>query len=265
MKNFTLLFLSLLFIYACTLTVQAQQNRPGGLNAEELQQANNPLASKKTLNVHNYAITSLHGLPDVTMNSLMIRYGQPLGRVFLRASMPFMVGSTPGESPVTGFGDFSLFAMYTFPKQPKGTYLGFGPMLVAPTGSHGFGQEKWQAGLSAVAFFAKNPVIQYGMLLQWQISFADTDKKEATDVSMLTPQIFAMWQLGAGTYLRSTGVWSFDLESGNYNIPLGLGIGKVVKAGGTIFNLFGEPQFSVLSKGIGQSKFQIFIGFNTQF
>ena len=264
MKNFTTLFLSVLLTVICTANMQAQQNRPEGPNAEELRQANNPLASKKTINIHNYAVTSLYGLPDVTMNNLNVRYAQPVGRVFLRASMPLMTANVPGVSPTTGFGDFSLFAIYTFPKQPKGTYVGVGPMLVAPTGSHGFGQEKWQAGLSAVAFFARNPAIQYGMLLQWQASFADTDQ-EAEEVSLLTPQFFAMWQLGAGTYLRSTGVWTFDLRSGNYNIPLGLGIGKVVKAGGTIFNLFAEPQFSVLSEGIGQSRFQLFIGVNTQF
>lgn len=44
-----------------------------------------------------------------------------------------------------------------------------------------------------------------------------------------------------------------------------LGIGKVVKVGTTVFNIFAEPQFTVLREGVGQPEFQFFIGLNTQF
>lgn len=266
MKLFPVFTLLVLLLAACTFNAAAQ-NRPRaeGPSAEELKQANNPLATKKTVSIHNYVITSLYGLPDVAMNSLNFRYAQPIGRVFLRASIPLMTSNAPGVSPASNFGDFSLFAIYTFPKKPKGFNIGIGPMLVAPTGSSDFGQGKWQTGLSAVAFFSKSPLIQYGMLLQWQISFADAKKTPAADVNLLTPQLFCLWQLGAGTYLRSTGVWNFDLTNGNYNVPLGIGIGKVIKVGGVLFNIFAEPQFSVLSRGIGNPRFQLFFGFNTQF
>ena len=71
--------------------------------------------------------------------------------------------------------------------------------------------------------------------------------------------------MGHGFYLRSTGAWAFDLENGHYNIPLGLGSGKVVKVNKVVFNIFAEPQYSVAAKGMGQTKFQTFVGFNTQF
>lgn len=232
------------------------------LDAETLKQANNPLAPKKTFNVHNYVMPSLYGAEDVTMNQLMFRYAQPIGHVFLRATMPFVTESLPGLSPTTGFGDFSIFAIYKLPSK-EGVSYGVGPLLVAPTASHGLGQGKWQTGLSAMAFFSSSHVVQMGTLLQWQTSFAGDDDR--ADVSLLTPQIFFIWQAGGGTYLRSTGIWSFDLNSGNYNIPIGLGIGKVIKAGNTIFNIFVEPQFSVAAQGAGQPKFQLFVGFNTQF
>ena len=74
-----------------------------------------------------------------------------------------------------------------------------------------------------------------------------------------------MWQLGGGTYLRSTGVWTFDLKSGTYNVPIGFGIGQVVKAGGTVYNIFFEPQFTILHEGTGQPKTQLFAGVNLQF
>jgi hypothetical protein len=47
-------------------------------------------------------------------------------------------------------------------------------------------------------------------------------------------------------------------------VPVGLGIGKVVPAGGAVFNIFVEPQFAILDRGAGQPGLQIVFGFNTQ-
>lgn len=233
----------------------------GGLDAETLKKANDPMANTKAFNVHNYIVSSLYGMPDVAQNQLMFRYAQPVGKLLLRGTLPVVTSSAPNVSPETGLGDFNLFAIYSVDK--GGNKFGIGPLVTAPTGTNGFSSDKWQGGVAVLAFLAKNHIFQSGALLQWQASFAG--KEEAKDVNTLTTQLFGMWQLGGGTYLRSTGIWSFDLENGNYNIPLGLGIGKVVKVDKVVFNIFAEPQFSVAAKGEGQSKFQTFVGFNTQF
>ncbi len=258
-KVFKICQIAVCFLICSLTNVMAQQHQ---LDAETLKQANNPLSPKKAFNVHNYVMPSFYGAEDLTMNQLMFRYAQPVGRVFFRATMPIVTESLPVNSPTTGFGDFSVFAIYKLPSQ-EGLSYGAGPLLIAPTGSHNLGQGKWQTGLSAMAFFSKSHVVQFGTLLQWQTSFAGDDDR--ADISLLTPQLFGMWQLGGGTYLRSTGIWSFDLNSGKYNIPLGLGIGKVLKADKAIFNIFAEPQYSVAAQGTMQPKFQLFIGFNTQF
>lgn len=248
----------------CTMLSHSQEAkpRPGALDEEELKKANNPMAKTKAFNVHNYMVSSLYGVEDASVNQLIARYSQPVGKVLLRLSMPFIVSSMPGDAPVTGLGDFNMFAIYSFPSK-SGNQFGIGPSLTAPTATKDLGQGKWQTGVSVLAFFAKSHIVQIGSLLQWQISFAG--EEDRPDVSLFTPQVFFIWQLGGGTYLRSTGVWSFDLYSGHYNVPLGLGLGKVVKAGGVVFNIFAEPQLSVLAVGAGQPKFQTFIGFNTQF
>jgi len=44
-----------------------------------------------------------------------------------------------------------------------------------------------------------------------------------------------------------------------------LGIEKVFKSGDTVFNVFAEPQFTILHKGNGQPQFQLLVGFNMQF
>lgn len=106
-------------------------------------------------------------------------------------------------------------------------------------------------------------MVQAGSLLQWSFSFAGDDDRPK--VSTLVPQVFFIWQIGAGFCIRSTGVMSFNLKNGDYNVPVGMGVGKVLKTGGVVFNLFAEPQFTVLAEGIGQPRYQTFVGFNTQF
>jgi hypothetical protein len=74
-----------------------------------------------------------------------------------------------------------------------------------------------------------------------------------------------MVQLGQGWYMRSSAVWTYDVKSNDYNIPIGLGLGKVTKTNKTIINAFIEPQYSVASRGVGQSDWGIFAGVNFQF
>ncbi|HEY9261048.1 hypothetical protein [Chitinophaga sp.] len=244
--------------------VHAQEKpaTPAAPSDEELKRANDPMASVKAVNIHNYIVSKLYGLPDQQANQLIVRYSQPIGPVLLRASMPFVTSSASGVGPTSGLGDFNLFAIYTLPTK-TGNKFGIGPNLTAPTGTRDLGSGKWQAGLSFLAFFAKSRLIQFGSLLQWQASFAgDEDRPE---ISTLNPQVFFIWQIGAGFNLRSTGIWTFNLRNGDYNVPIGLGAGKVIKVGGIVFNIFAEPQFTVLAQGLGQPKFQTFVGFNTQF
>lgn len=229
---------------------------------EEVKRANDPMAKIKALNVQNYIVSSMYGLEGYSMNQLMVRYSQPVGNVLFRATMPFIVAAPPSEGPTTGAGDLNMFAIYSFPNS-TGNKFGIGPTITAPTGTNNLGSGKWQAGISALAFFAKSHVVQIGSLLQWQTSFAGDEDRP--DVNLLIPQVFFIWQLGGGIYARSTGIWTFNLNSGDYSVPLGLGLGKVVKAGKVVFNLFAEPQFTVLADGVGQPKFQTFVGFNTQF
>ena len=74
------------------------------------------------------------------------------------------------------------------------------------------------------------------------------------------------WQLGKGVYFRGAPIIPIDLtKSGNYHIPVGLGIGKIIKVNGTVFNFFVEPQPSILVDGVGQPTFQIYTALNMQF
>ena len=234
----------------------------------DLAQANNPLANMKALNFHDYYIGELTESDD-SANQFWVRYAQPLSlgetKWLVRASLPVNSYPTPpdGEKE-TGIGDFNLFAAYLFDTGNPAISFGIGPQITAPTATEdALGSEKWSAGFANVLFNATSPVFQYGYLLTWQASFAGEDDRD--DVNMAAFQPFAMYQLGGGTYLRSTGIWAYNLENDNYSIPVGLGVGQVVKKGDTVYNIFIEPQFSVADSGPGQPDWQVFVGFNMQF
>lgn len=72
-------------------------------------------------------------------------------------------------------------------------------------------------------------------------------------------------QLGKGTYLRSLGMTKLDFEKQDYTIPLGLGIGQVLKVGSTMHNFILEPQYDIYSNVAGKPAFTLFTGINMQF
>ncbi|MEP1086324.1 hypothetical protein [Algoriphagus sp.] len=233
-------------------------------------QANNPLANMTALNFQNYFTPKLTNASDASyMNTTWIRYATPFadGKLLLRVSAPLSTIGTP--DPVTdvvnttnGLGDINAFLSYNFVSKPT-TTMGIGPLISMPTASKEvLGSGKWQGGLAFVAFIAKSPVFQYGALVTWQTSFAGDSDRNGTNNSAIQP--FYFFQLGKGTYLRGAPIWYYDFENDSFNMPMGLGLGQVVKVGSTVMNLFMEPQYTMLSKGT-QPQFQLFAGINLQF
>ena len=234
---------------------------------EELKQANNPLANFVAFNVQDYYVPELYGLPDDTSNTLWLRGVVPVGRWIIRASapVPTVPSSDPGSlDSISGLGDINAFAAYVLTKPGAGRTIGVGPLLAMPTATDdALGSGKWQGGAAALVFDMTSPKVQWGTLLTWQGSFAGDDDRDET--SLLAFQPFILFQLGKGTYLRSTPIWVYNLEQSTYNMPIGLGIGKVVSTDNKVYNLFIEPQFTFLHRGVGQPALQIFMGLNVQF
>jgi len=231
-------------------------------------QANNPLASTTSLNLQNQFIGRLRGTND-SANALLLRGAQPFSvgtsNWIARATLPInTVPNARGEGNETGIGDLNVFAAYLFDNLDPGVSFGIGPQLTAPTATErALGSGQWSAGFANVLFVANNPAWQYGYLLTWQASIGSNDSRRPVNVGNVQPFVFR--QLGEGWYLRSTGVSNYDFDNNSYAVPLGLGVGKVVKVGKTVMNLFVEPQYSVLRQGPGQSEWGIFAGINFQF
>ena len=226
--------------------------------------ANNPLADFQAFNLHNYYIPSLTEADNQNANTFWVRYAQPFGKWLFRASLPVQRVPTGIGETTSGLGDISAFATYLFDTGNPAVSFGVGPQVVAPTASEDeTGTGKWQGGVAATYFSAKSPTFQWGGLVTWQTDFAGDDDRP--DTSLLALQPFVIVQLGKGLYLRSTAIAAFNLETNAYNVPVGLGVGKVIPSGNKVFNVFIEPQFTILDRGAGQPELQIFVGFNTQF
>jgi hypothetical protein len=267
MKKSLLLF-STMF---CLVSAFSQETKPEEKTAASSSeaQANNPLANMTALSFQNYYMPKLSEAPDEAyMNTFWLRFAKPIskGKLLLRASMPFSTIGMPNASGVvsttSGLGDMNAFLSYNFVSNET-TTMGIGPSITAPTASEeALGAGKWQGGFAFVAFVAKSPVFQFGGLITWQASFAGQSDRENTNLAAVQP--FYFWQLGKGTYLRGAPIWVLNLKDDSYSVPFALGIGKVVKMGDTVFNMYVEPQYSLYVKGV-QPVFQLLAGVNLQF
>jgi hypothetical protein len=261
MKNIYRSAPALLLITLLSAAASAQEN------ADAAAQANNPLANMTAFNLHNYYIGEQTETGE-NANQFWLRYARPFslgGDWLMRASLPinsFPTSSTGGTE--TGLGDLNVFAAYLFDTGNPAISFGIGPQINVPTATKdSLGSEKWSAGFANVLFDARSKKYQWGYLLTWMASFAGNEDR--ADVNTAAFQPFGMLQLGKGRYLRSTGVWVYNFETGDYTVPLGIGIGQVIPKGKTVYNIFIEPQWSVADKGAGWPEWQIFIGFNMQF
>lgn len=238
----------------------------GSANAD----ANNPLASVTAFNIQNYYINSFSGLPDdVDGNQFVLRFAQPLNigdtNWLLRASLPY--NSLPvgtGLDSVSGIGDFDVFLAYQL-DTPPGISFGIGPQVVAPTATDDrLGADQWQLGIANVFFDGRSPKFQYGYLLTYRAGVGDTPEgRERPSLGAFQP--FAFYQMGNGWYTGGAPIWTYDFSTDNYNVPLGVRLGKVVQFGKTTANFFVEPQWSIAHRGDGQAEMQVYAAINLQF
>jgi hypothetical protein len=233
-------------------------------SADAVNAANNPLTPKITINLQDYFTPELNR-ESGTANQGLLRgvlptdaFGLPQ---LLRVTLPIVTNPAPG-CHASGLGDFSVYDLFILPI--KGVTVSIGPALTAPTAtSPSTGAGKWQAG-AAVFVVNTHPSGLTAGLLTYQHSFAGEASRPM--VSTLTAQPLLTYNLPGAFYLRSTGIWAFEMGGGRHTsvIPVGFGMGKIWTAGRLTFNLFAEPQYSVLHSGVGVPVWQVFAGFNLQ-
>lgn len=237
-----------------------------GPSAEELAKSNNPLADIIAFNVQYYHRGSLSQLEGAKASTTWFRFAIPTGRVLWRVSAPFESREIINDETnfaTNGLGDLDIFAAYNFIQKPNITF-GVGPAASFDTASHeALGTGKNTLGAAAVVYAVASPQFQYGGLVTWRTDVGGDALRD--DVNVLAAQPFYFWQAGKGLYFRGAPTMTFNLDNGDYQVPLGLGIGKILKMGGTVFNFFIEAQPTMISRGVGQPNFTTYGALNMQF
>jgi hypothetical protein len=210
-----------------------------GVSASELnRQLSNPVTSlwSLTLQFNNYYLTNsrwnynLQFQPVLPVSltkdwNLITRPVLPLYN-----SVPAPVA--PGQYEQTwAFGDTILLELLS-PANTGPWILGAGPTFIFPTATSDFaGQGKWQAGPGVVVGYLTKEYIVGVFPQQWWSIGGSTDRPFTSQMNL---QPFAALFLGEGWNIGYSGniLANWKATSKNvWTVPLGLGIGKVVRLG----------------------------------
>jgi hypothetical protein len=144
------------------------------------------------------------------------------------------------------------FTAFLSPRDSEGLIWGAGPALRFDTATDDtLGQGKWSAGPSVVALKMEGPWV-YGALVQNLWSYAGDSDRAHVNEFLLQP--FINYNLPDGWYLSSSPIitanWKAD--SGNrWTVPIGGGIGKIMRFGKLPVNLSCQGFYNVESPSNG--------------
>jgi len=159
-----------------------------------------------------------------------------------------------------GVGDIQ-FSAFLSPAKPGEWIWGVGPVMLFPTASEDvLGTEKWSAGPSAVALRMDGHWV-YGALVQHVWSYAGDSDRDYVSQTLIQP--FVNYNLKHGWYLTSvpiiTANWNAD-SSDIWTIPVGGGVGKIIRLGKLPVNLQTQAFYNTVSPDGGADwsvRFQI--------
>jgi hypothetical protein len=160
------------------------------------------------------------------------------------AGTPEIPNPSKGEG-ATGLGDIN-YSLFFSPVKYKKWIWGIGPSISLPTAtSNQLGSGKWSAGATGVVLTQPKPW-SLGVLVRQIWSFAG--KSDRADVNQFLIEPFVNYNLKGGWYFLTdmiiTANW--DAPSGQrWTVPLGGGVGKLIKIGKQPINVRTEAYYNV--------------------
>jgi hypothetical protein len=230
--------ISLLVVILILCSIGNAQENAEQSATDLAKQTQNPIADLISL-PFQYNTFFETGPKAKTQNVLLVQPVLPFGmnddwNFIARPIIPLMEQPplTNAQNRNHGLGNVQ-FQGFLSPKDKVGDWIvGFGPYLEFPTNSgpdNRFGSDNWSAGPAFVGLKIDGPWV-YGGLISHLWSYSGDDP----EVNITAFQPFLNYNLADGWYLSSAPVitsnWS-AVNSQQWTIPVGGGIGKVFKIG----------------------------------
>jgi hypothetical protein len=251
----SILMLSLFIIPAAGVTQDAAAEQKGGGDLRAAVQ--NPVGAMYSL---PFKFNFDYGAPNGEASFLNIQPVIPItvgnwnyiNRIIVPLiDTPGQVAGTPGiPNPppgdgASGLGDIN-YSLFVSPAQPKGFIWGLGPSIMLPTASDDqLGSEKWSAGPTGVVL-VQPKWGTYGGLVRQLWSVAGDSDRASVNQTLIEP--FLNYNLDKGWYLITDLIiianWQAD-SSNRWTVPLGGGVGKLLKIGNQAINVRTEAYYNV--------------------
>jgi hypothetical protein len=253
------------FLIGTAVAQTASSAEPGPAAPEQksmgdvAKQLNNPVADLWALNFQFNRYYLQGEATDRTREQDSMNF-QPVLPVHLtddwnlinRPVFPFIFSSPdfePGKGwdEKSGFGDMALVSLFSPAKLTSGVIWGVGPTFLFPTASNdALGQGKYQAGPAAVGLYMGKEWV-FGSLVQQWWSFGGDGDRESTsqaNIQYFIQYLFGdNWQIGMAPNILID--WEADQDN-RFTVPVGLGIGKLVKLGRLPVKFTAEVDYMVV-------------------
>ncbi len=151
----------------------------------------------------------------------------------------------PGTGSAFGLGDIS-YTGFISPADPGKLIWGAGPSFLFPTATEDrWASDKFSAGAGVIALTMPGNWVLGGLVSNvWSVAGDD----DAADVNQMSFQVIANYNLSDGWYLSSTPVISANWEApedNRWTIPIGGGVGKIMKWGNQNVDLKVQGYYNV--------------------
>jgi hypothetical protein len=162
--------------------------------------------------------------------------------VISRTIVPMVDQKVPGvgDGNQTGVGDI-VQSVFFSPKKPtaSGVIWGVGPVVLIPTGTDFVSADKWGLGPTGVALVQQGPYT-YGVLANHLWSVGGSGVK---DISTTFIQPFLSYTTKSATSFTLQTESTYDWEAKQWNVPIGLFVGQILKVGGQPIQLTAGPRY----------------------
>jgi hypothetical protein len=150
--------------------------------------------------------------------------------IISRTIVPLVSQKLPsvGDGSQSGVGDV-VQNLFFSPKQPtsNGVIWGAGPVMLIPSGADKISANKWGLGPTGVVLKVDGP-LTYGVLANHIWSVAGTGSQE---ISSTFIQPFFTYTTKSATSLTIQTESTYDWNQKQWNAPVGLSVGQILKLG----------------------------------